>query len=96
MLIGAAVLVSASLLLVSEAASLRRSVLKQIQTKCRGSKDRPRERARLRSEAEQVKELDIGAFARWYQQPIFAAFISLVAVFGTLNLAEPIVRLMVG
>ena len=83
LVIGAAFLGTASLALVREATLLRKTALKEFGAKSRGFRDK-------------ITALEIGAFARWYQQPIFAALVSLVTVFGPLGLAEPIVRLMVG
>jgi hypothetical protein len=37
----------------------------------------------------------VGAFSHWYQQPIFAAFVSLIGVLGTVGFAEPFVELLV-
>lgn len=83
LVIGAAVLVTASLALVREATRLRKTALKEFDAKYSWFRDK-------------TTALKIGAFARWYQQPIFAALVSLITVFGTLGLAEPIVRLLVG
>jgi hypothetical protein len=83
LVIGAALLGTASLALVREAVQLRKTALKEFGANAGGFRD-------------EITALKIGAFAKWYQQPIFAALVSLITVFGTLGLAEPIVRLMVG
>ena len=43
-----------------------------------------------------LRELEVGSFSHWYQQPIFAAFVSLIGVLGTVGFAEPFVELLVG
>lgn len=86
MLIGAVVLAGASLLLVWEAIQLRSEVLgifDDLKVK------NPIERKR-------IQKLDIGAFSRWYQQPIFAAFLSLIGILATVGFSEPLVRLIIG
>jgi hypothetical protein len=86
MLIGAVVLAGASLLLVSEAVRLRSEVLRifdDLKEKNAPAKKR-------------IEKLDIGAFSRWYQQPIFAAFLSLVAILATVGFSEPLLRLIIG
>jgi len=83
LVIGAAFLGTASLALVREAVQLRKTALTEFGAKSGRFRDK-------------IIALETGAFAKWYQQPIFAALVSLITVFGTLGLAEPIVRLMVG
>jgi hypothetical protein len=83
LVIGAVFLGTASLALVLEARSLRKTALKEFGAKSGRFRDK-------------ITALETGAFAKWYQQPIFAALVSLITVFGTLGLAEPIVRLLLG
>ena len=52
------------------------------------------ERSNLQpGERKALKAVNKGAFAAWYSQPIFAAILSTLAVFGTLSVAEPLTKL---
>jgi hypothetical protein len=76
--LGAIVLIGASLHLWLEGAKLRRAVLAQTRY--------PAERAA-------VSAVNDGVFAAWYNQPIFSATLSALAVFGSLTVAGPLIRL---
>jgi len=71
--LGALVLVAASLFLWAEGAKLKGSVLAQTSL-------RPAERSSLQA-------INSGVFAPWYKQPIFAAILSALAVFGSVGIA---------
>ena len=75
--LGAIVLVAASLILWLEGARLKRLVMAQ--------RKGP---AKLKLEA-----VSDGVFAAWYNQPIFSAILSALAVFGSLSVAGPLTRL---
>jgi hypothetical protein len=77
--LGAVVLVGASLVLWSEGSRLKKIVLAEdtIQS----------------AEKEKVGAINLGVFAPWYNQPIFSAILSAVAVFGSLSVAGPLTRL---
>ncbi|HEV2804242.1 MAG TPA: hypothetical protein VGW57_04835 [Chthoniobacterales bacterium] len=79
---GAFVLVAASAILWWEGFELKKDVMEQI-----GG------RSRL---TEKLQALDKGVFAAWYNQPIFSAILSGVAVFGSLTVAGPLLRLFLG
>jgi hypothetical protein len=72
-LFGAIVLVTASLFLWAEGAKLKRDVLAQTSL-------RPADRSSLQA-------ITSGVFAAWYKQPIFAAMLSALAVFGSVGIA---------
>jgi len=76
--LGAIVLIGASLHLWWEGAELRRAVLAQTRY--------PAERAA-------VSAVNDGVFAAWYNQPIFSAILSALAVFGSLSVAGSLTRL---
>jgi hypothetical protein len=50
-------------------------------------------KAALKKEREELEAVNQGVFAAWYNQPIFAALFSAVAVFGSLSIAGPLARL---
>ncbi|HZE13149.1 MAG TPA: hypothetical protein VE086_05285 [Chthoniobacterales bacterium] len=83
-LAGAAALILASLVLWYEGARLKSAVLHY------------QERKEHPDEPENIDMVNEGAFAPWHRQPIFAAFFSTAAVFGSLTVAEPLVRLFFG
>jgi hypothetical protein len=109
--VGACVLTGASLVIVAEARSMRREALERAhERKLALEADlipggRPRtaalpenvqaQIAGLESRVKDLRELEVGAFSHWYQQPIFAAFVSLIGVLGTVGFAEPFVELLV-
>jgi hypothetical protein len=80
--IGAVVLVGASLLLWYQGARLEKILVGQdtIQP----------------DQKEKLAAVDFGVFARWYNQPIFAAILSAVAVFGSVTVVGLLTRLFVG
>jgi hypothetical protein len=78
--LGAIVLVAASLILWLEGARLKRVVLAQTSLG-------PTQRGSLQ------KTVNDGVFATWYNQPIFSAILSALAVFGSLSIARPLTRL---
>jgi hypothetical protein len=82
--LGAAVLILASLVLWYEGARLKSAAVNREQRKARAE------------EPENVELITEGVFAPWHRQPIFAAIFSTVAVFGSLTVAEPLVRLFFG
>ncbi|HEY5706432.1 MAG TPA: hypothetical protein VIS96_12740 [Terrimicrobiaceae bacterium] len=49
----------------------------------------------LESRIKALQELEVGAFSHWYQQPIFAALVSLIGVLGTIGFAGPFAELLV-
>jgi len=77
---GAVLLIGASMLLWLEGARLKRAVLLAY-----------KDRSRI---AEQLQQVSGGVFAPWYSQPIFSAILSAAAVFGSVSVAGPIVRLL--
>jgi hypothetical protein len=77
--LGAIVLVVASLILWLEGAKLKRAVLAQSPLRGIEQKD--------------LEAVNNGVFAAWYSQPIFAAILSALAVFGSLSIAGPLTRL---
>jgi hypothetical protein len=83
-LLGAVLLVLVSLILWYEGARLMSAV-----------EDYQRRKDAAGRPAEEIK-VEEGAFAPWRHQPIFAALLSVVAVFGSLSVAEPLVRLLFG
>jgi hypothetical protein len=72
-LFGAIVLVTVSLFLWAEGAKLKRDVLAQTSL-------RPPDRSSLQA-------ITSGVFSAWYKQPIFAAILSALAVFGSVGIA---------
>ncbi len=78
--VGAAVLILASLVLWYQGARLKGAVSN-------------REQRKGRTEEPLIAE---GIFAPWHRQPIVAAIFSTVAVFGSVTVAEPLVRLFFG
>ena len=77
--LGTTLLIAASLGLWVEGTRLKKAMLER-------SNLQPAERKAL-------KAVNKGAFAAWYSQPIFAAILSTLAVFGTLSVAEPLTKL---
>ena len=77
--LGAVLLVGASVALWIQGMRLKNVVLAQLKN---GS-----------WAAEQLQGIQDGAFAAWYNQPIFVAILSAGAVFGSLTVAQPIARL---
>ncbi|HEV2840469.1 MAG TPA: hypothetical protein VGW39_04010 [Chthoniobacterales bacterium] len=84
--VGAALLVTAALILWREGVRLKGAVLATEGTK-------PQMEA---TEKEKVGLINEGVFAAWHHQPIFAAIFSVVAVFGSLSIAGPLARLLFG
>jgi hypothetical protein len=83
-LLGATLLVLVSLILWYEGARLKSAAVHYEEQK-EGVTGAPKD---------QIALIDEGAFAPWQRQPIFAAILSVVAVFGSLTVAEPLVRLL--
>jgi hypothetical protein len=83
-LAGAAILVLASLVLWYEGARLKSAVMQHERQKTQPP------------ESENIELISEGVFAPWHWQPIFAAIFSCVAVFGSLTVADPLVRLFFG
>jgi hypothetical protein len=82
--IGAAALILASLVLWYQGKRLKSAVVNREQRKARAE------------EPENIEPITEGVFAPWHRQPIFAAIFSTVAVFGSLTVAEPLVRMFFG
>ena len=80
--LGAVVLVGASLVLWSEGARLKKIVLAEDSIQS--------------NQKEKLGATNDGVFAPWYNQPIFSAILSAVAVFGSLTVAGPLTRLFFG
>jgi hypothetical protein len=82
--LGAAALILASLVLWYEGARLKSAAVNREQRKARAE------------EPQNIELISEGVFAPWHRQPIFAAIFSTGAVFGSLTVAEPLVRLFFG
>ena len=91
--LGAVLLVAASLALWLEGTRLKRTVLAE-----HGAHHEldSQSVAALAEEKEKLVAINRGAFAAWYNQPIFAAIFSAAAVFGSLSVAGPLARLFFG
>ncbi|MET0253706.1 MAG: hypothetical protein ABW214_06710 [Terrimicrobiaceae bacterium] len=108
---GAVLLTGASLVIVSEARRMREEALERAREKKREIEtERPdpgetqtaslqgnmqSQIVGIESRIKELRELEVGAFSHWYQQPIFAALVSLLGVLGTIGFAEPVVELLV-
>jgi hypothetical protein len=82
--LGAAALILAALVLWYEGARLKSAAVNREQRKARVE------------EPQNIELISEGVFAPWHRQPIFAAIFSTAAVFGSLTVAEPLVRLFFG
>jgi hypothetical protein len=109
---GAILLTGASLVIVSEARSMRGEALARarkqkdtLETKRLTPGEQPgtallpenvqTQIAGLESRMKALDELEVGAFSHWYQQPIFAALVSVIGVLGTVGFAGPFAELLV-
>ena len=50
----------------------------------------------LRAASREIEQIHEGAFAKWYRQPIFIAALAAAAIFGSLELAQPVLSLFFG
>jgi hypothetical protein len=85
-LLGAALLILASLILWREGALLKRAIINHEHQKILAADP----------QKQGIAAINEGVFAPWHHQPIFAAVFSTAAVFGSLTVAEPLVRLFFG
>jgi hypothetical protein len=91
-MVGAVILIVSSLLIVSSGRRLV-ALLKNILSYNAGKARQEGKADEDRSWEEELKRLDTireGAFARWYQQPIFIAIFSVGTVLATAGLVEPL------
>lgn len=92
-LAGALLLVAASLILWLEGSRLKKVVLDNYDATPATTAEAE---AAAAKEKEQLRAINEGVFAAWYNQPIFAAIFSAAAVFGSLSVAGPIARMFFG
>ncbi len=97
--VGAVLLTAASLAIVSEAGRMRKEALDRTHEKKYVLESKRAENVQsqivaLENSIEQLRKLETGAFSTWYQQPIFAALVSMLGVFGSISFAKPIVELL--